>query len=165
MTTDRRSILGGAGAIAGGFGLASPAQSEPGHTDTSDPKSPRVLGLGGVFLKVDDPKAWRAWYARVLGVRFADFGSAIFAHPHAGFTQITPFADTSYFKPSKAPFMINLIVENIDGLVARAAEQGAPCLGRQEESYGRFAWLLDPAGIKVELWEPLGHGGPPASQP
>ena len=65
-------------------------------------------------------------------------------------------ADTDYFAPSDAPFMINLIVEDIDGVLAKAEAAGEKALGRQDESYGRFAWLLDPAGIKVELWEPLG---------
>lgn len=117
----------------------------------------KVLGLGGVFLKIGEVETWRAWYARVLGVKFEDFGSAVFTHPAAGFTQLAPFAaDTDYFAPSAAPFMVNLIVEDMDALLARAAREGAATLGRQEEPYGRFAWLIDPAGIKVELWEPLG---------
>jgi predicted enzyme related to lactoylglutathione lyase len=117
----------------------------------------KVLGLGGVFVKVDDLEAWKGWYATVLGVKFEDYGSAIFAHPKVGCVNLSPFAsDSSYFAPSSAAFMINLIVEDMDGVLARAAEHGAQALGRQDESYGRFAWLLDPAGVKVELWEPLG---------
>ncbi|HEY5070788.1 MAG TPA: VOC family protein [Caulobacteraceae bacterium] len=117
----------------------------------------KVLGLGGIFVKMAELEDWRAWYARVLGVKFEDFGSALFAHPKTGFTQLAPFAaDTDYFAPSTAPFMINLIVEDIDAVLVRAAAAGAAPLGRQDESYGRFAWLIDPAGIKVELWEPLG---------
>jgi predicted enzyme related to lactoylglutathione lyase len=155
MAQDRRTLLTGAGATAVGAGLASEAgsQAAPAKADGG-----RVLGLGGVFLKVADKKAWRAWYAEALGVKFEDFGSAIFPHPKAGVTQLAPFAaDSDYFKPSTAPFMINLIVEDIDALIERAAAHGAPCLGRQDDpSFGRFAWLLDPAGIKVELWEPAG---------
>ncbi len=117
----------------------------------------RVLGLGGVFVKAPDLEAWRAWYRDVLGVRFEDFGAAIFKHPDAGFTTLAPFApDTDYFLPSAQPFMINLIVEDIDGVLAAAAAAGALPAGRQDEDYGRFAWLIDPAGVKVELWEPLG---------
>ena len=117
----------------------------------------KVLGLGGVFVKVANLDAWKAWYATVLGMKFEDYGSAMFANPAAGFTQLATFAvDSPYFAPSDAPFMINLVVEDIDGVLARAAEHGAAPLGRQDESYGRFAWLLDPAGIKIELWEPLG---------
>ena len=157
MTTDRRSIIAGAGVVVAGLGLASTAESAEAPAE----RTAGVVGLGGVFLKVEDPAAWRAWYERVLGVKFESYGSAIFPHPNRGFGQIAPFAEhTTYFKPSQAPFMINLIVEDIDGLVARAAAQGVPCLGRQDEAYGRFAWFLDPAGIKVELWEPLGAPPP-----
>jgi catechol 2,3-dioxygenase-like lactoylglutathione lyase family enzyme len=156
MTTDRRSIIG----AAVGLGLgASPGTAASADTTA---REPRVVGLGGVFLKVEDAKAWRAWYERVLGVRFEAFGAAVFPHPREGVTQIAPFGvHTTYFAPSTAPFMINLIVENIDGLVARAAKEGVACLGRQDASYGRFASFLDPAGIKVELWEPV--GAPPSA--
>ncbi len=117
----------------------------------------KVLGLGGVFVKCADAVAWRDWYARVLGVKFEDYGASLFAHPKVGSTNLASFpADTDYFAPSQAPVMINLIVEDMDGLLAKAASEGVEPLGRQDESYGRFAWLLDPAGIKVELWEPLG---------
>ena len=117
----------------------------------------RVVGLGGVFVKAPDLDAWRAWYRDVLGVRFEDFGAAIFGHPAIGFTTLAPFAsDTDYFQPSPGPFMINLIVDDIDGVLAMAAAAGALPTGRQDEDYGRFAWLIDPAGTKVELWEPVG---------
>jgi predicted enzyme related to lactoylglutathione lyase len=117
----------------------------------------RVLGLGGIFVKAPDMDAWRAWYRDVLGIAFEDHGSAIFRHPDTGFTNLAPFApDTDYFRPSSQPFMINLIVEDIDGVLARAQAAGAEALGHQDEDYGRFAWLIDPAGVKVELWEPLG---------
>jgi predicted enzyme related to lactoylglutathione lyase len=153
---DRRVVLVGAGAIAAGLGRALPARSAADRSSRKETGMGRVVGLGGVFLKVEDEKAWRDWYTQALGVKFADFGGAVFTHPKKGVTQISPFAASSdYFKPSTAPFMINLIVEDIDGLIAQAAAHGAPCLGRQDDAtYGRFAWLLDPAGIKVELWEP-----------
>jgi predicted enzyme related to lactoylglutathione lyase len=147
---DRRVVIAGAGAIAAGLGLASSTQSAPNPSPGKDSHMARVVGLGGIFLKVDDEKAWRDWYTKALGVHFTDYGAAVFTPPKKGVAQISPFAaTTTYFKPSTAPFMINLIVEDIDGLVAQAAAHGAPCLGRQDESYGRFAWLLDPAGIKV----------------
>ena len=117
----------------------------------------KVVGLGGVFIKAADMAAWRAWYRDVLGVGFEDFGGAVFRHPDAGFTTLAPFAaDTDYFQPSSQPFMINLIVEDIDGVLAAARAAGVEPVGRQDEDYGRFAWLIDPAGVKVELWEPLG---------
>ncbi|HYF23227.1 MAG TPA: VOC family protein [Caulobacteraceae bacterium] len=117
----------------------------------------QVLGLGGVFFKAEDPSAVRDWYARVLGVRFSEWGSADFSHPKVGGTVFSPFAaDTKYFEPSTHPFMVNLIVDDLDGVLARAKGEGVEPLGREDQDYGRFAWLVDPAGVKVELWQPLG---------
>ena len=114
----------------------------------------KVLGLGGIFFKAEDPQAVRDWYARVLGFDIHDWGGAIFEHPK-GTSTWSPFAaDTQYFAPSSAPFMINFIVDDIDGVLAKAAAEGVEPLGRQDEDgMGRFAWLLDPAGVKIELWE------------
>ncbi|MEO8925802.1 MAG: VOC family protein [Caulobacteraceae bacterium] len=120
----------------------------------------RVVGLDGVFLKAPDLDAWRAWYRDVLGVRFEDFEAALFKHPDTGFTNLAAFPPgTDYFRPTTQPFMINLIVEDIDGLLAMAKAPDAKPVSRQDEEYGRFAWLIDPAGVKVELWEP--RGAPP----
>ena len=119
----------------------------------------KVLGLGGVFFKAEDPKGLAAWYARVLGIKVEDWGGAMFAHPKVGMTNWSPFpADTRYFEPSTAPFMINLIVDDLDGVLAKAAAEGVEPTGRQDEEYGRFAWLVDPAGFKVELWQPAAEG-------
>ncbi len=115
----------------------------------------RVLGLGGIFFKAADPVAVRDWYARVLGFEVHDWGGALFDHPKVGATNWSPFAaDTQYFEPSQAAFMINFIVDDLDGLLARAAAEGVEPTGRQDEEMGRFAWILDPAGVKIELWEP-----------
>lgn len=116
----------------------------------------RVLGVGGVFFKAQDPDAVRAWYAGVLGVEAADWGGVAFEHPDRGAVVWTPFpSDTRNFEPSAAPFMINFIVDDLDGVLARAAERGVEPIGRQEaDAFGRFAWLLDPAGVKIELWQP-----------
>ncbi len=121
----------------------------------------KVLGVGGVFIKAPDMEAWMAWYREVLGVTLEDFGGAIFKHPDVGFTTLAPFApETDYFRPSSHPLMINLIVDDIDGVLAMAEAAGVEALGRQDEDYGRFAWLIDPAGVKVELWQPLGEAEP-----
>jgi catechol 2,3-dioxygenase-like lactoylglutathione lyase family enzyme len=116
----------------------------------------KVLGLGGVFFKAEDPAAVRDWYARVLGFDIHDWGGAVFKPVKGGSTNWSAFsADTRYFEPSTAPFMINFIVDDIDGLLAKAAAEGVEPVGRQDEDgIGRFAWLLDPAGVKIELWEP-----------
>ncbi|WP_304190395.1 VOC family protein [Phenylobacterium aquaticum] len=116
----------------------------------------RVLGIGGVFFKAEAPKALAAWYARVLGFPVEDWGGAQWPHPDRGYSLWTAFPrDTTHFAPSEAPFMINLIVEDLDGVLAKAASEGVEPLGRDDsDAYGRFAWIMDPAGLKVELWEP-----------
>lgn len=115
----------------------------------------KVLGLGGIFFKAADPAALRDWYARVLGFEVHDWGGAIFKHPKVGVVNWSPFAaDTQYFAPSDAAFMVNLIVDDLDGVLAKAAGEGVQPTGRQDEDMGRFAWLIDPAGVKIELWEP-----------
>lgn len=116
----------------------------------------KVLGLGGVFFKVEDPKAVREWYARVLGFDVHDWGGTVFKASKGGAATWSPFgADTQYFAPSTASFMINFVVDDIDGVLAKAAAEGVEPTGRQDEGgMGRFAWLMDPAGVKIELWEP-----------
>ena len=115
----------------------------------------KVLGLGGIFFKAEDPAAVRAWYARVLGFEVQDWGGVVFKGPKTGAANWSPFdADTRYFEPSQASFMINFIVDDLDGVLAKAAGEGVEPTGRQDEEMGRFAWLIDPAGVKIELWEP-----------
>ena len=115
----------------------------------------RVLGIGGVFFKTADPTALGAWYKRVLGFPVTDWGGATFEHPAQGVTLWTPFkADTSHFAPSPHAFMINLIVDDLDGVLERARREGVEPIERQDGEYGRFAWIVDPADIKVELWQP-----------
>lgn len=115
----------------------------------------RVVGIGGVFMKIADADTWRDWYARVLGVNFDDWGGVSFPHPDIGYGVLSPFApDTDYFDPSAQPFMINLIVDDLNGVLSRAQAAGAQWSGPEDNEYGRFAWLMDPAGVKVELWQP-----------
>ncbi len=118
----------------------------------------RVTGLGGIFYKVADPKATQAWYQDNLGVG-GEWG-AMFPFKNddpEGFTLLSPFkADTDYFAPSDASFMINLRVDDLDGMIGQLAAKGIEILGRQDEDYGRFAWILDPDGNKVELWQQIG---------
>ena len=118
----------------------------------------KVTGLGGIFYKVADTAATQAWYQANLGVG-GEWG-AMFPFKNddpEGFTLLSPFkAETDYFAPSEAPFMINLRVDDLDGMIADLAAKGVAVLGRQDEDYGRFAWILDPDGIKVELWQQLG---------
>ena len=118
----------------------------------------KVTGLGGIFYKVADPAATQAWYQENLGIG-GEWGATFpFKNDDAeGFTLLSPFkAETDYFNPSQAPFMINLRVDDLDAMLAQLAGKGIEPLGRQDEDYGRFAWILDPDGIKVELWQQLG---------
>jgi catechol 2,3-dioxygenase-like lactoylglutathione lyase family enzyme len=118
----------------------------------------RVTGLGGVFYKVRDPAATQAWYQEKLGIG-GEWG-AIFRHADDGpdgYSLLSPFkAETDYFAPSELPFMINLRVDDLDALLAELKAKGVEPLGRQDEDYGRFAWILDPDGLKIELWQQLG---------
>jgi catechol 2,3-dioxygenase-like lactoylglutathione lyase family enzyme len=120
----------------------------------------RVLGIGGVFFKAADPAALRAWYTRVLGFDVTDWGGALFGPLDRGHTVWSPFADdTTYFQPSAHRFMINLMVDDLDGVLARVTQEGVPILDRQVMGgMGRFAWIMDPEGIKIELWEPAEGG-------
>jgi predicted enzyme related to lactoylglutathione lyase len=123
----------------------------------------RVTGLGGIFYKVPDPAATRAWYKEMLGVG-GEWG-AMFPWSAdtsgAAFSLLSPFdANSDYFAPSTASFMINLRVDDLDAMIAELAAKGIAITGRQDEDYGRFAWIVDCDGIKVELWEQLGPAPP-----
>ena len=118
----------------------------------------RVTGLGGIFYKVADTAATQKWYQETLDVG-GEWG-AMFPFKKddpEGFTLLSPFkAETEYFAPSEERFMINLRVDDLDGIIADLEAKGIAILGRQDEDYGRFAWILDPDGVKVELWQQLG---------
>lgn len=114
----------------------------------------RVLGIGGVFFKARDVEAAKAWYARVLGFDVTPHGVMFPPLPEGGVTVWSPFAaDTTYFSPSAAPMMLNLVVDDLDAVLARVRAEGVEVLGVQDEPYGRFAWILDPDGLKLELWQ------------
>ncbi|HUE80006.1 MAG TPA: VOC family protein [Sphingomicrobium sp.] len=118
----------------------------------------RITGLGGIFYKVADPDKTRAWYQANLGIG-GEWGAMFpFKNDDAeGFALLSPFKpDTDYFEPSTQPFMINLRVDNLDGMIAELEAKGIVILGRQDEDYGRFAWIVDPDGNKIELWQQLG---------
>ena len=123
-----------------------------------------VIGVGGIFFKCEDPDATRDWYKRVLGITINDYGGADFLHKSSAEqfsdgarTIWSPFkADNDYFAPSKSDWMMNLIVDDMDGMLARLAAENVPLEGEpMNESYGRFAWIMDPDGRKVELWQPV----------
>ena len=120
----------------------------------------KVIGIGGLFFKSADPEAVKSWYSRVLGIAFEPWGMAFTpeaaaAHPGAA-TVFSPFkADTDYFEPSEKEFMFNLMVDDLDAMLSRCAEQGVlPIKTFPDEGMGRFAHIIDPEGRKIELWQP-----------
>ena len=118
----------------------------------------RITGLGGIFYKVADPEKTREWYQQTLGIG-GEWGAMFpFKKDDAdGFALFSPFKpDTDYFVPSGKEFMVNLRVDDLEGMVAELEAKGIEILGRQDEDYGRFAWIMDPDGVKVELWQQLG---------
>ena len=115
----------------------------------------QVLGLGGVFFKVKDVEAYRAWWKIHMGVNVKEWGSFEWASDGQSFTMMSPFkADTDYLKPSKAEFMINLRVDDVASLIEKARAGGAEIIGEIDDTdYGIFGWFIDPAGLKIELWQ------------
>ncbi len=122
----------------------------------------RVTGIGGIFFKAKDAPALQAWYKRHLGIDVQEWGSAAFdwvdsdGKPTGGTTAwlIAP-EETDQFAPSKASFMVNYRVADLHALIAALKEEGCTVLDNIDESeYGKFAWVIDPEGNKVELWEP-----------
>ena len=117
----------------------------------------KVTGLGGVFYVVTNPEATRAWYRDVLGVDGA-YGPVLRWADETGdkpYSLISHFKDASYLAPSDKPFMINLRVDDLDGFCAQLTDKGVTILGRADEGYGKFAWVQDPDGVKIELWQQL----------
>lgn len=115
----------------------------------------RILGLGGVFIKSSDPDRLKAWYRDVLGFSLDDYGAVFSISGLAGDQIWSPFpADTAYFAPSTREVMLNFQVDDLDALIVRILAAGGVMQGDvQEEPYGRFAWLMDPDGTKIELWQ------------
>ena len=122
----------------------------------------RVTGIGGIFFNAQDPVSLRAWYKEHLGIDVQVWGGAAFkwtdaeGKPTAGTTAwLIGDANGTHFAPSKSTFMVNYRVENLHALVATLKTEGCKVLEKIDESeYGKFAWVIDPEGNKVELWEP-----------
>ncbi|MXP46084.1 VOC family protein [Altererythrobacter luteolus] len=115
----------------------------------------KITGLGGVFYVVENPEATRTWYREKLGLD-GDYGPQLNWSEEPGdrpYSLISHFAEDKYIKPGKGGFMINLRVDDLDGFTALLKERGVEILDSADEGYGKFAWILDPDGIKIELWE------------
>ena len=122
----------------------------------------KITGIGGVFFKSKgDSKALAAWYAEHLGLQLEDFGGAILKWPddRAEDQGLTVWhvaqADSQWFSPSTSPFMINYRVDDLVTLLEQLSGQGVRIhQGPESHENGKFAWIIDPDGNKVELWEP-----------
>ncbi|NVJ88477.1 MAG: VOC family protein [Flavobacteriaceae bacterium] len=119
----------------------------------------RVIGIGGIFFKSNDPTATKEWYKKHLGFNTDNWGCTFWWKDTDGneaSTQWSPFTKSSdYFEPSRKEFMINYRVENLVELLDTLKEEGVTVVGSiQEFAYGKFGWILDNDGNKIELWEP-----------
>ena len=121
----------------------------------------KVLGVGGVFFKTPDVEASKAWYGRVLGIEAGSWGAFFPPLPKGGTAWNPSKADSDHFEPSRAPFMINYVVDDLDGMLARITSEGVEVLGEPQtmDGIGRFAHIMDPDGAKIELWEPAEDSG------
>ncbi len=122
----------------------------------------KVTGLGGIFFKCKDAGIMNDWYIKHLGFKQAEDGGILFEWrdtdkpDQKGYTVWGPFKETTkYFEPSQKDFMINLRVQNLEELLKQLKEEGVSIVGEMETyEYGKFGWIMDPEGNKIELWEP-----------
>jgi len=140
---------------------APSGQQEKAKPPAKTEQRGRILGIGGVFFKSADRDAMREWYAKHLGLTDQGGGAMLRwrerddpQKEHVTVWTIFP-ASTKYFDPSPAPFLINYIVDDLDALLDRLKQEGVKIDDkRMNAPYGRFAWIYDPDGNKIELWQP-----------
>jgi predicted enzyme related to lactoylglutathione lyase len=122
----------------------------------------KVTGIGGIFFKARDPAALRSWYQEHLGIDVQDWGGAAFqwvdaeGKPAAG-TTIWNISDSGsdYYAPGTSSFMVNYRVADLHALLDELRREGCNVLDKTEDSeFGKFGWVMDPEGNKIELWEP-----------
>ncbi len=138
-------------ALALALGLASTAAS-------AEPIG-RITGVGGIFIKSKDPKALARWYRDVLGVHLEPWGGAMFRYDAPGHPPVVTWNafpnTTDYMSPSTREFMIDFAVDDLDAYLVRLKEKGVTVLKSEDDGpAGKFAWILDPDGAKIELWQP-----------
>ena len=134
-----------------GLSLACP----PLHAEPSG----HITGMGGLFVQSKDPKALAAWYRDVLGITLEPWGGAKLrydapGHPPAVVWSAFPAA-ANFMAPSTREFMINFAVDDLSAFLDRLKEKGVAVIKRDDsDPNGSFAWILDPDGTKIELWQP-----------
>lgn len=122
----------------------------------------RVTGIGGIFFTSADPARLAAWYRDHLGLDVTDWNGAVFpwggdGSPRGMTSWSVVARDNAKLEPGSAPFMVNFRVDNLDSLLAALRAEGCQVLEDTESSdFGKFGWVIDPDGHKVELWEPPG---------
>jgi catechol 2,3-dioxygenase-like lactoylglutathione lyase family enzyme len=146
--------------LLGGQDVQSP-QPEKSKPPAKTEQRGRILGIGGVFFKSADPDQMREWYSKHLGL--ADKGQGVMLpwrehdDPQKEHVTVwTVFPNSTDYIPATQPFMINYIVDDLDALLDRLKQEGVKIdANRLDESYGRFAWIYDQDGHKIELWQPV----------
>lgn len=124
----------------------------------------KIVGLGGVFYKTSDPKARKDWYVKHLGIHPGDGYDGVemrWRRPDKPDHQVMSLVsffdpDTKYMGESGQPFMVNFVVEDIEGMAEKLRADGLEVEGIVDEGYGKFMWVIDPDGVKIEMWEPAG---------
>lgn len=140
--------------------IAAPvgASADQAGARTVDVPAGHVTGIGGIFFKSRNPKALAAWYHDVLGMKIEDWGGATLSYeaPHHPPVAVwSPFPQTTnYMAPSTREFMVDLAVDDMDAMLARLTARNVMILKHDDKDpNGRFAWILDPDGTKIELWQ------------
>jgi predicted enzyme related to lactoylglutathione lyase len=118
-----------------------------------------VTGVGGIFVTSKDPKALAIWYRDILGIHIEQWGGAALHYDAAGHPPSVIWSafptDSDYLAPSTREFMIDFAVDDLDAMVDRLQKKGVSILKRDDsDPNGKFAWILDPDGTKIELWQP-----------
>jgi predicted enzyme related to lactoylglutathione lyase len=156
----------GAGGVASAGGWARIVWRRKRNTlqlgRTSEAQMKRVTGIGGIFFNANDPVALRAWYKQHLGIDVQEWGGTAFTwtdaagNPTKGTTVWSiGAADGEHFAPSKSTFMVNYRVEDLAAVLQALRDEGCNALEKTDDSdYGKFGWVMDPEGNKVELWQP-----------
>jgi catechol 2,3-dioxygenase-like lactoylglutathione lyase family enzyme len=122
----------------------------------------RITGIGGIFIVSKDPKALAAWYRDVLGISLESWGGATFRYDAPGHPPVIVWnafpQGASYLAPSSREFMLDFAVDDLDAFLTRLKAKGVTILKRDDsDPSGKFAWILDPDGTKIELWQAVKH--------
>jgi predicted enzyme related to lactoylglutathione lyase len=147
---------------AAGLGLflcAANAQADNAAAEKGTMSAGHITGVGGIFVKSKDPKALSAWYRDVLGIPMESWGGAMLRYDAPGHPEMVvwnSFSDkTDYMAPSTREFMLNFGVDDMDAFIAKLEAKGVKILKRDDsDPSGKFAWIMDPDGTKIELWQP-----------